>query len=292
MSSPLRPGSRVAVVAPAGPVPAADFAAGIKLLSGRYDIVLGAQAPGADATLPYLAASDDERAGALNRALRDERVEAIFFARGGYGCTRILENLDGETLARRRLPMVGFSDITAIHAWAANLGVPTVHGPTVTQLHKLPGQDIAALFQLLEGGGAPALSGLDSLAGGRASGPLWGGNLTVLSHLCGTPNMPDLTGKVLLLEDVNEATYRVDRALTHLRQAGALGAVAAVLVGDLTGCEDPRMESPRGMLEDRLGDLGVPVLLGVPVGHGERNLALPLGWTAEVDGGRGELGFA
>lgn len=289
MWSKLSPGSSVAVVAPAGPAPAEPFRQGMEILSARYRVVHGGIAPEPWDDLPYLAGDDASRASALNLALRDAEVEAIFFARGGYGSTRILQALDGGALVSRPIPLVGFSDITALHAWAACLGIPTIHGPVVTQLSRLPREQVEGMFRLLEGGRAPRLDGLEPLVGGRAQGTLWGGNLTVISHLCGTPYLPDLTGQVLLLEEVNEAPYRLDRMLTQLRQTGALQKVAAVLVGDLTGCHDPRMVSCRPVLEDCLGDLGIPVLLGVPVGHGDQNLALPLGWTAEVDGDAGEV---
>ena len=290
MWSKLSPGSSVAVVAPAGPVPAEPFRLGLEILASRYRVVHGQRAPEPYAPLPYLAGDDASRAATLNLALNDPEVEAVFFARGGYGCARMVEALDGAALARRPIPLIGFSDITVLHAWAAGLGLPSVHGPVVTQLARLPGEHLEALFNLLELGAAPTLSGLTSLRAGHARGPLWGGNLTVISHLCGTPAMPDLTGRVLLLEEINEAPYRVDRMLTQLRQAGALDQVAALLVGDMLGGEDPRVEH-EAVLRDRLGDLGVPVLTGLPVGHGERNVALPLGWMVEVDGDGGAVRF-
>ena len=278
------------MVAPAGPVPSEPFRLGLEILASRYRVVHGQRPPQPDNALPYLAGDDASRAAALNRAMADPEVEAIFFARGGYGCARILAALDAAALTGRSqpIPMVGFSDITALHAWAAGLGVCSVHGPVVTQLHRLPEEQLVSLWRLLELGEAPMLEGLDPLVGGRARGSLWGGNLTVMSHLCGTPHLPDLRGKVLLLEETNEVPYRVDRMLTQLGQAGILEGAAAVVVGDLLGGEDPRV-AHRAVLEDRLGGLNMPVLLGAPVGHGDRNLALPLGWTAEVDGEAGTV---
>ncbi len=291
MWSSLTPGDSVAVVSPASPAPPDQYRAGLALLAARYRVAHGVEQPDTQAALPYLAGNDESRGGALNRAIADPAVKAIFIARGGYGCMRLAPLFDTYTLMARTIPIIGFSDVTVIHAWAANAGVHTVHGPTMTQLPRLPAEHLAALFRLLEHTEPPPLPPLEPLAGGRARGPLWAGNLTVLSHLCGTPGMPDLTGKVLLLEDVNEAPYCIDRALTQLRLAGALDGVAGIIIGDLTDCEDPRMDSPRPVLEDRLGDLGVPVLTGAPVGHGDRNLALPLGWNIELDGDRGTARF-
>jgi muramoyltetrapeptide carboxypeptidase len=170
--------------------------------------------------------------------------------------------------------------------------VPSIHGPVVTQLPRLPAEHVEALFSLLEGRGAPRLRGLRPLCGGAAGGTLFGGNLTVLSHLCGTPLMPDLEGRILLLEDVNEAPYRIDRMLTQLRLAGLLQRAAGVVVGDCVPGGDPAAgQAVEVVLRDRLGDLGLPVVLGAPVGHGSRNLALPLGVPARLDADRGTLQF-
>lgn len=278
----------MAVVSPAGPCQPDVYRAGVAILASRYTIVHGGEpAEGPYDRLPYLAADDEQRARDLNRALNDPAVEAIFFARGGYGSVRILEALDADALRRRRLPLVGFSDITVLHAWAGLHGVPTIHGPVVSQLSRLPGADLEALFALLEGGELPRCDGLGAVTGGAARGPLWGGNLTMVASLCGTSLLPELTGRLLLLEEVNEAPYRLDRLLTQLRLAGLLHEVAGVVVGQLLDDEALLAE----LLADRLGDLGVPVVYGAPVGHGDENLALPLGYEAVLDADNGTLKF-
>ncbi len=276
-------------------MPPDRYRAGLAILAARYTIVHDYQPAAPDGPLPYLAGDDEARAGALDAALRDERVEAIFCARGGYGSSRLLGRLDGEALRRRRPLLVGFSDVTALHCWAARLGVPSVHGPVVSQLARLPEEDRAALFALLEGE-APALSGLECLVPGTASGPLLGGNLTLLAHLCGTPQQPDLHGRLLLLEEVGEAPYRIDRLLTQLELAGVLDGVAGVVVGELTGCDAAAerhlpAHDARAVVACRLGALGVPTVLGAPVGHGARNVALPLGVPAHLDASAGALRF-
>lgn len=315
MLSKISPGAGIAVVTPAGFCQPEAYRAGVDILASRYKIVHGREAPTSPLSrLPYLAAEDHERASQLNRALRDPAVEAVVFARGGYGCVRMVSQLDHQVLTRRRLPLVGFSDITAIHAWAAGHQIATVHGPVVSQLSRLPARHLRALFELLEGRRMPRCQGLEPLVPGRASGLLWGGNLSVIASLCGTPLMPDLTGRVLLLEEVSEAPYRLDRLLTQLRQAGVLRQVAGIVVGELlqpgTKPASPSRASTettaateseaaahqvdynpvvRTLLADRLGDLGVPVALGAPVGHGEQNLALPLGLQTRLDAGEGTL---
>lgn len=293
----LSPGAGVAVVAPAGPVEPELFAAGLAVLATRYQVVRGYE-PGRRraAPLAYLAADDGERARAINEALQDSAVGAIFCARGGYGAMRLLERLDSASLARRRIPLVGFSDCTALHAWAAGLGVPSVHGPVVTQLATLPPDDVQALFALLEGK-LPRLTGLQQLVRGQASGPLRGGNLQLLAHLCGTPYLPELRGCILLLEEVSEAPYRLDRLLTHLRLCGVFERVAGIVVGTLQGCDAAQGQPPvpvaaLEVVGERLGGLNIPVVTGAPVGHGARNLALPLGLDATLDADAGVLSFS
>lgn len=276
----------MAVVSPAGPCEPDVYRAGVDILERRYKIVHGRQTAGGPfASLPYLAASDVQRARDLMGALEDPAVEAIFFARGGYGSVRMLEHLDARVLQRRRLPLVGFSDVTAIHAWAALHDVPTVHGPVVSQLSRLPSRDIEALFELLEGRALPACRDLKPLVEGVATGPLWGGNLSVVASLCGTSLMPDIRGRILLLEEVNEPPYRLDRLLTQLLQAGVLHQAAGVVVGQMLDDEVLLRE----LLMDRLGQLGIPVVWGAAVGHGDENLTLPLGLAACLDAGEGTL---
>lgn len=280
-------------MSPAGPCLAGPFAEGIALLSRRFSLVSGGEAPSSGhPDLPFLAGSDRRRADELNRALRDPKVRAIICARGGHGCLRILHLLDGRALRQRRPALVGFSDITALHAWAYGLGVTTIHGPVVSQLPRLPTGDLDALFALLEGGPGPTLSGLTPISGGLARGPLFCANLTVLCHLLGTPYVPRLGGAILLFEEVHEPPYRIDRMLTQLRLAGVLDRLAGVVVGDLTFDGDdpaPQRALAQRVLRDRLGDLGIPVATGAPVGHGQRNMALPQGRVATLNADDGSL---
>ncbi|MBK6849926.1 MAG: LD-carboxypeptidase [Proteobacteria bacterium] len=295
----LEPGQGVAVVAPAGGVEAEAYAAGLGILAARYRIVLAYDPLGAAGThrepssaLPYLSANDDTRTQAIHAALRHPEVTAVFCARGGYGCMRLLERLDDTALRSRGLPIVGFSDVTALHAWAARLGVRSIHGPVVTQLPRLPRPQLDALFALLEGRVADlTLRGLRGLRPGRARGPLFAGNLAVLAHLCGTPYFPPLAGRILLLEEVDEAPYRVDRLLTQLLLAGELQRAAGIVVGQLVGCDATRgstwsrSEPLRGaaVAAERLAALEVPVAFGAAVGHGNENVALPQGAWSELD---------
>ena len=280
------------VVAPAGPVPREGFAAGAEILGRRYQLRYD---DGLFEREGYLAGSDERRLAELTAALADPEARAVVLARGGYGLLRILPFLDPAALRARPLPIVGFSDGTALLAHAARAGVAAVHGPVVTQLASLPAPDHAALFRLLE---EPApgelLEGLEERVPGRARGPLLGGNLEVFSRLVGTPYLPDLAGAILFLEDLGERPYRLDRLVTHLDLAGVFSAVAGVVVGDFSSCLEPeptRASSPTAaeVLVDRLSRLAIPVVTGGLFGHGTRNLALPYGTLCELDTRKGTL---
>jgi muramoyltetrapeptide carboxypeptidase len=208
---------------------------------------------------------------------------------------RLLPFLDGPTLTARPKILVGFSDATVLLAQAARARLASVHGPVLTQLHRLPEQDRRALHGLLEQPGPGLLlSELATIIPGRVQGPLLGGNLEVFSRLLGTPFMPDLDGAILFLEEVGERPYRVDRLITHLDLAGVWNRVAAVVVGQFIDCrerEGSKLVSPpvEEVLEERLGRLPIPVVVGGAFGHGDRNAPLPYGTLAELDTRQGTL---
>ncbi|MCU1278772.1 MAG: LD-carboxypeptidase family protein [bacterium] len=287
----LRRGSRVAVVAPAGPVPREAFVAGAAILGARYALVHDERI---FARSGFLAGDDDARAAELLAALADPTVEAIFCARGGYGLMRILDRLDAAAFARAPKLIVGFSDVTALHAWAARAGVTSMHAPVVTQLGKLPADDAAALFELAESPlPPPPLAGLRALHGGRGEGRFVGGNLEMISRLVGTPWALALDGAVLFVEDIGERPYRIDRQLTQLRLAGALERLAGVVIGDFVGCVEKDGSAPdaEAVLAERLGGRGIPVVAGAPIGHGGRNRAVPHGARVRVDAAAGTVEF-
>jgi muramoyltetrapeptide carboxypeptidase len=282
----LRAGDVVRVVAPSGPVPRDGFAAGATLLESRYRLRYD---DGLFTRDGFLAGSDERRLAELNAAFADPEARAIVLARGGYGLTRLLPLIDPAPFLARPLPVVGFSDGTALLAWAACVGVVGVHGPVITQLAALPASDHQALFDQLEDPAPRMLFGdLTGVVPGRVRGPLLGGNLEVFSRLLGTPFLPDPSGAILFIEDLGERPYRVDRLITHLDSAGVFSAVAGVVVGDFSVCLEPeptRALSPTVMevLEDRLGRLAIPVAFGAPIGHGSRNVAVPYGALVELD---------
>jgi muramoyltetrapeptide carboxypeptidase len=289
----LRRGDRVAVVAPAGPAAPAAVERGVAVLaSWGLDVRIGAFVFAGGAS-PHLAATDEQRAADLQLAWCDPQIAAVVCARGGYGCQRIVDLLDWPALMEAGPSvLVGFSDVTALHqAFARVLGVVTLHGPVATSLgagDRASREHLRrTLFEpqsaldLLNG------SPVSTVVGGVASGVLVGGNLTVLAADAGTSTSRPATGGIALLEDECEAPYRIDRLLTQLRRTGWFDGVHGVVLGSFTRCE-PAV-AVRAVVGDRLGDLGVPVLAGVPVGHGGTNLTVALGSPARLDADAGEL---
>jgi len=261
---------------------------GVEVLGARYDVRVSSHVLGRDG---YFAGDDATRARAMSDALADPQIRAIVCAGGGYGAMRILSALDAAAFARAPKPIIGFSDITALHAWCARADVASIHGPNVGLIGGLDGSHAAALFRLLDGEIGSSMPGRSIGLRAIAEGPLLGGNLEVVRSLLATPWAFDFDGAVLLIEEVGERPYRIDRSLTQLRLAGALDRVAAIVVGDLTRCDEPEGVGPTAheVIVERLSTLGVPVLVDLPVGHADVNLPLALGRRVRVDGVLGAL---
>jgi muramoyltetrapeptide carboxypeptidase len=217
----------------------------------------------------------------LSAALADPAVRAIFCARGGYGTLRLLPRLT----ARPDRPIVGFSDITALHQWQQREGFVSIHAPVLTQLGRLGPGAATRLFSLLESHSPAApLQGNSTYVPGLVEGPLLGGNLAVFSRLLGTPFMPNLDGAILLMEDVGERPYRLDRLWTHLELAGVFRRVRGIVLGSFTHCEERDVDySSQDVLRDLATSTGLPCAAGFPIGHGEANEAVPLGVRVRLD---------
>lgn len=288
----IRAGERVSVAAPSSPlVNTKVFKAGVEILSARYKVTVP---KAVYARKGFLAGTDSTRLRILAQALRDDRTRALFTARGGHGATRLLSSVDWEDWKRDRIPLVGFSDITALELAALALaGVATVHGPSIASLSRQPRSYLEHLWRLLEDPGYDFGSPprrLRSLGQGRVVGNLVGGNLTMIEQLVGTPFLPGLAGCILFIEDVKEAPYRIDRMITHLRNAGVLDRIEGIVVGDFAGCR-PRADGVRveDIVLDHVRRLRVPAAMGMPSGHGKRNWAFVQGARVELRcGHRGE----
>jgi len=287
-------GSLIGVVAPAGPVDAERLTR-VPALYARYGYRCRIY-PGCSLDTGYLAGSDDARLADLHAALADDDVAALHALRGGYGCMRLLDRIDAGLVARQRKLLIGYSDLTALHALWTRHGVPSLHAPMAASDLLLHGyeDDADALFALLQRGLhagdvlAPALDADGLRAPGSAEGLLVGGNLSLVAALLGTPWAWPGPGSILFLEDVNEDLYRVDRLLTQLRLAGLLDAVSGFVLGSYT-----QAASPRQLLADTLLPIcqrrGVPLLGGWPAGHATPNRPLPLGTRVRLDATAGTL---
>jgi muramoyltetrapeptide carboxypeptidase len=229
-----------------------------------------------------LAGTDAQRLQDLQWALSSPDLQAVWAARGGYGLNRILGGLDLANCDQR--PVIGFSDVTSLHVARYQAGGNCgVHGPV---LHSLADHPSAAsrthLRELLQGKHAFSLKG-EVWRSGAASGPVVGGNLCMLTSLCGGPWQLRAEGCILLIEDVGEAPYRVDRMLQQLQSSGCLAGVVGVAVGTFSGCSAPK-DSDWGLKDLICEALDVPVIGGLPVGHGPENRAFIYGAPASFEG--------
>jgi muramoyltetrapeptide carboxypeptidase len=221
----------------------------------------------------------------------------VWFARGGYGTARLLDRFDLDGLVRKPKLLLGYSDLTALFAaLLARARTVCLHAPGVAELGDPRAFQAPSLTACLAGRGTRRrIAARDVLRHGRASGRLMGGNLTVLCHLLGTTHFPNLSGAVLFLEETGEEAYRVDRLLQHLRMSGELARVRAVLLGHFhvppTARAFPGDREIDAVLRDHLLPLKVPVVRGVPSGHGPGKWTLPLGGTATVDTSGGAVTF-
>lgn len=279
-------------MSPSGPIMPARFEAGCAVLKELgFSLKIHAQTTAREG---YLAGSDDARQRAFWDLVQDPQVGAIMASRGGYGLHRWVDTLGPERLRAIDKPIIGFSDVCALHCALQQQGaIESIHGPVVSQLGDLPAEDHAHLAQLLRAPNSEIVVKAQgpSLSPGTAEGPLVGGCLSVLTPLIGSQLLFIPEGAILLLEDVGEAPYRVDRQLTHLRLAGVLQRVGGVVLGEFVGCKAQRPGEPEitDVLQDRLGDLSIPILSGLPIGHGARNQAVPLGRKVRLDTHAGTL---
>jgi muramoyltetrapeptide carboxypeptidase len=284
------------LVSPSGPTRAERVARGVELLTGwGLEVVTG---PNVYARHGYLAGADDMRLADLNGAIRDAKVRAVVCTRGGYGVQRIVDRVDLDAVRADPKLVVGFSDITALQLtlWRG-ARLATVHGPGAAWLEERTGTEAAESLRRVLMTAEPVVvkarpdeeTSPVCVSGTPVRGPLLGGNLCLLASTVGTPDMPSLEGAVLLLEDIDEPPYKVDRMLLHLRRAGVLHGLAGVAVGQFIGCADEWTTSIVDVLGEHLGRLGIPVLGGLPIGHGRDQVSVPVGVAATLDVAAGTL---
>jgi muramoyltetrapeptide carboxypeptidase len=287
----LRPGGTVGIAAPAAAVDPERLAAGEERWRKAGFRVLRRE--GVLARRRYLAGDDGRRAGELMALVEDPAVDAIVCARGGYGSHRIVDRLDAARVRAARKPLVGFSDVTTLLLWQRHCaGLVGFHGPMLDRGAELQDDELAALVEALAGAGPlPVVRRGHEGGGGRpVEGRLVGGSLTLVAASLGTPWEIDTRGAILLLEDVSERPYRLDRMLEQLRHAGKLGRAAGVGLGRFVRCDEPGGGVTAGeVLREAVEAAGVPWVDGLPFGHGAPNLPWPVGVRARLDAGRAEL---
>ena len=278
----LKPGDTIGIVAPAGPFDPEKFIKGKSVLES-----MGFQTFFDDDIFQkhgFLAGTDIHRADQVNRLFAEPTVQAIFCARGGYGSMRILSLLDFETIQTHPKIFLGFSDISALLSVLYDrCGLVTFHGPVVTTLAKASEKTIMAMKTVLTSDVSLELIPENGkvIKSGVCSGVLIGGNLTTLCHLVGTSFVPNFKGKILLIEDVGEMPYRIDRMLTQMKLAGCFNEIVGLILGGFKECG--YLNEVVEIFSNIFEDADIPILTGFEVGHGEHNLTIPMGLGATLD---------
>ena len=248
-------------------------------------------------TRGFLSGTDAQRLIDLHEMFEDGEVDAIICARGGYGSARLLPHLNTNLIRSNPKPLVGYSDITALHQFIyAQTGLVTFHGPVgasdYNDFTKDYFEDVVMKGKKVK----IRAEEPEVIVPGEAEGRLIGGNLSLLASLVGTPYQTAYEGHILCIEEIGESTYRVDRMLTQMVQSGVLKGVRGIALGYFTNCDarpgDRGYEQSISLMEvfrDQFGQLGVPVLAGLPFGHEEHNATFPVGVNAKIDTGKGTL---
>jgi len=286
----LRAGDTIGVVAPAAAVDREYLERGVGALAAMgFRVKVSRHALD---RAGILAGSDRDRAGEVAAFFADPEVRAIFGARGGYGCGRLLPLIDFAAIARTPKIFLGFSDATFIlNVLVDRSAIASFHGPMVAMdfARGLTPRSLDHLMRLLSGDAAGCeFEAREVVQKGVAEGQLIGGCLSVVVASLGTPWAPNFDGRILFLEDIGEKAYRIDRMLVQLRQSGALERVAGVVFGAIRPVEGSEEERAliAEFIAEQTGGLSCPVLFGIEAGHGTENLTLPFGVEARIDGRR------
>lgn len=286
-------GSCIGIIAPATACADFDYTTGIELLhQWGYKTKISKTLKTNEG---YLAGSDKLRASELNKFFADDEVDAILCFGGGYGCTRILDLLDYDLIRKNPKLLIGFSDVTALHtAIGQNSRLVTIHGPMLKTLSRKPTQYTIASFcrglRMSVPLGAfplPKKHDLESFYPGRAFGKLIGGNLSVITSLCGTPYELKGENSILFLEDIGEDAYAIDRMLRQLWQNGLLKDIKGLIFGNFSHCQPNKQEpyefTVKEVLEQYANLAKVPTIYNFPAGHERTNAFLPLGVNATIN---------
>lgn len=301
---PINPGDTIALVSPSA---ATDERLDLQLAREAMQALGFKVKTGAHYASRYghLAGTDAARAGDLNAAFADQEIKAIVCVRGGSGAARLLPLLDYDAIRANPKVLLGYSDITALHnAILAQAGLVTFHGPigsgswnrfNVDQFKRLFFERELMQYRNVADAGeelVPRKNRTLTITGGKARGELVGGNLSVLVGLAGSPYLPDFAGRILFLEDVEEAPYRVDRMLTTLKLMGALDVIAGFIFGQCTDCDPGEGYGSLTLdqiFDDHIKPLGIPAYRGAMIGHIREQFIVPVGGQVELDAGAGSF---
>ncbi|MFC1798761.1 LD-carboxypeptidase [Thermodesulfobacteriota bacterium] len=286
----LQAGDTVGIVAPAGPYDAELLEQGIAVLENMGFKVHVPE--GLDRSERFLAGSDRHRADIFNSCFENDAIQGIFCARGGYGSLRILDLIDYRMIEDNPKVFVGLSDITAIHmALITRCRLVTFHGPVVTRLGEDDQKTLDVLSAAISSGRKLEIKPKSGtiVQSGRCEGIVAGGNLTTLCHLLGTPYAPEFRNHILLLEDIAEAPYKIDRKLFQMKRSGCLDGVRGVVLGDFTDCGSHK--ELIASAKDIFSDVEIPIMAGFNFGHELPNLTIPIGLPGVLDTEKGSLKF-
>lgn len=293
----LKPGDTIRMVSPASSITRekTDFAREL-LESEGYRVEFSKHCFDSDF---HLAGSDQDRAGDLMDAFMDPQVQAVFCSRGGYGCARLFPFLDLEAIVSANKLFLGFSDITTLHIALNNRGLATVHAPmALTLTNPRDPWVYESLRAVLTGKNSISEEAPlgKTLNGGQAEGKVVGGCLCLICDSVGTPNPIDCTGRILIIEDVDEDPHRIDAMLTHLLNSGVIQKAAGIVFGEMTRTDERNGEGIGGkpwreIVKERFGGLGIPIIHDFPFGHNKNMLSLPLGIRARLDADQGSLTY-
>lgn len=273
----LKPGDKIGIVAPGRKISVEEVSAASAIMQAwGVNVIcspnLFSKAHG------YLAGSDHERISDIQQFVNDPDIKAIICARGGYGTTRILDDIDLSPLLKNPKWIVGFSDITALHLQLSKLGISSIHG-TMPIFFPRPDSisSVEGLWNTLKGDKPGIIASPDKMNQyGEATGQVIGGNLSLIVDAIGTSNDPDTSGKILVLEEIDEYTYKIDRMLMHLKRSGKLDNVAGLVIGHMTDIKEPELpfgQTIKDIIGEKTSGQQYPVAFNFPVGHENPNLA-------------------
>lgn len=282
----LKPGNTIGITCPAGYMDYANAETCIRTLQQwGYEVMVGKTL--GSKSKNYFSATDEDRCDELQAMLNDPRIDAILFGRGGYGLGRIIDRLDFSAFLEHPKWIVGFSDITVIHARLNRLGVASIHGPMAAAFNGagFKNEYVQSLKTTLAGKKMTySAEPCKYNRAGKTTGELAGGNLSLVAHLSGTPDALQTDGKILFLEDVGEYLYNIDRMLWQLKRSGVFNSLSGLILGgftDLKNTTRPFGKKIDDLLHEIFAEYTFPVCFRFPVSHNKENVALKIGGVYE-----------